>query len=139
MKGFQTGYHKQFYPLKVKRVYTQKFFNHTMWSRHVLSVLEYYGVWELKRVERCGEKSRKGCPDSWWYMYTVIAVRRKSNITAVMMISNTSKNIEKFIQFERTVSSSWDHSIISAWGLSLSSFLFYTNSLLWCIQTWDGF
>ena len=59
-------------------------------------------------------KKQKGCPDSWWYM-----VHRNEEKIEYLCCDDDQqqereKNIEKFIQFEHTVSSSQDHSIISA-------------------------
>ena len=59
-------------------------------------------------------KKQKGCPDSWWYMHKY----RKSNV-----LWWVTRDIEKFIQFEHTVSSSQDHSIILGWRFSLSLFI----------------
>lgn len=100
--------------------------NHTMWP----CVFEN-GVCDVRVNERCGEK---GCPDSWWYMHKY----RKSNL-----LWWVTRDIEKFIQFEHTVSSSQDHSIILCWRFSrtyrLSPHSAHIEMMVkWSKREWEG-
>lgn len=77
-RRISVGYHKQFYSLKVKRVYTQNFQSHHVVTPCSICIGILWSVREWVK-QRCGEKGRKGCPDSWWYMY--IRTERKSNVS----------------------------------------------------------
>lgn len=110
-RDFCWFYHKQFYPLKVKRVYTQNFQSH-----HVVTPCSicFWNIMECESFERVREKDVLTVGGTWKQKIEYLCCDDDQQ--------QEKKNIEKFIQFERTVSSSRDHSIISA-GVWLSSFL----------------